>query len=73
MSGAAKRIERERLFLEVNAWQTAHLTMIGYHKPKKFPEFKKISSTKVRPKRQSWEEQKAIAQAFNAAFGGEVE
>lgn len=72
MAGAAKRIEREQLFSEVNAWQSARLTMIGVNNPKKFPEFKKVSSIRIKPKRQSWEQQKAIVQMMNAAFGGEV-
>lgn len=75
MAGAAKRIQREQSFLEANAWLTAHLTMIGYHKPKKFPEFKKISSAKRarKQRRQTWEEQKAVVHVLNAAFGGEVQ
>ena len=72
MAGAAKRIERHRLFSEVNAWLGARLVMTGYHNPKKFPEFRKVSSSKVKRRRQSWEEQKAMAQMLNAAFGGEV-
>ncbi|MFW2541534.1 hypothetical protein ACN2XU_02750 [Primorskyibacter sp. 2E107] len=73
MAGAAKRIERERLFLEVGAWQTARLTMIGFHKPEKFPEFRKVSSAKVQRKRQNWEDQKALALMLNAAFGGRMQ
>jgi len=72
MAGAAKRIEREQMFFEVNAWQSARLTMIGFHTPKKFPEFSKVSSAKIKRRRQTWEEQKAVVQVLNAAFGGEV-
>ena len=71
-AGAARRIEREQLFSDINAWQTARLVMIAYHKPKKFPAFHKVSSVKRKRKRQSWEEQKAVVQALNAAFGGKV-
>jgi hypothetical protein len=72
MAGAAKRIEREQLFLEMTAWQSARLAMIGFHSPKKFPEFSKVSSAKTRRRRQNWEEQKAVVQMMNAAFGGKV-
>lgn len=72
MAGAAKRIEREQLFSEVNAWLCARLTMTGFHNPKKFPEFRDVSAVKVRRQRQGWEQQKSIALALNAAFGGKV-
>ncbi|MCA0952916.1 hypothetical protein LCM16_02385 [Mameliella alba] len=77
LDGAARRLARERDQAEVQAWQTARLVMIGYHQPRKFPPFKKVSSsapsrrrgTGARP---SWQDQKALIQVINAAFGGEV-
>jgi hypothetical protein len=72
LAGAAKRIEREQLFSDINAWQTARLVMIGFHNPKKFPEFHKVSSVKPKRRRQTWQEQKAVVQMLNAAFGGKV-
>ncbi|WP_165390256.1 hypothetical protein [Thalassococcus sp. S3] len=50
----------------------AQLMMIGFHKPKKFPAFKKVSSAKRKRERQTWQEQKAVVQVLNAAFGGKV-
>lgn len=72
MAGAARRIEREQRFSELNAWQSARLGMIGHHSPKKFPPFHKVSSNPRKRKRQSWEQQKSFVQVLNAAFGGKV-
>ncbi|WP_189799517.1 hypothetical protein [Tateyamaria sp. syn59] len=74
LTGAARRIEREQLFNDQLAYKTAELVMIGYHKPKKFPPFRKVASSKKRrkAKRQTWQQQKEIAMMFNAAFGGKV-
>ncbi|WP_306130997.1 hypothetical protein [Roseovarius sp. MMSF_3350] len=72
MTGAARRIEREVMQSEVNAWLGARLVMIGYHKPKKFPKFSAVSSVKTKRREQSWKQQKALVEALNAAFGGKV-
>jgi len=72
MAGAAKRIEREQVFYEANAWMGAQLAMVGFHNPKKFPQFNKVRSRSRPKKRQSSEEQMAIAKMLNAAFGGKV-
>lgn len=76
MDGAARRLERERDVSEVQAWQTARLVMIGHHSPRKFPEFKKVSSAQSRRRKSSerphWRDMKAMIQVINAAFGGEV-
>lgn len=72
MAGAARRLERDRLFSEIDAWQTARLVMIGMHAPRKFPEFARISSVRRKRKRQHWREQKAVVLMMNAALGGKV-
>lgn len=74
LKGAAARIERERLFLDATAWQAARLVMIGYHKPRKFPEFDKVSSVaakRPRKRKAPAELQAALYHAF-AALGAEV-
>lgn len=77
LSGAAKRIEREQLFNDQVAYKVGQLVSIGVRNPKKFPSFDKVSSVKKRRKgngkRQSWQDQKAMAQVFNAMYGGKVE
>jgi len=62
LKGATKRLERERNLAEMTAWLSANLGMIGYHDPKKFPEFSKVSSAERR--RQPWEEIKAAFQSM---------
>ncbi|HCO90500.1 MAG TPA: hypothetical protein DIT40_05960 [Alphaproteobacteria bacterium] len=71
-SGVDKRIERERQMWEIQAWQTARLVMIGYHRPRKFPEFNKIASVKVRRPRQTVDQMKAIAKMMTITAGGTV-
>jgi hypothetical protein len=76
LSGVVKRLERERMLAEKQAWDTAYLAGISYHNPKKFPEFDRFRSRPVgvareRPK-MDWKKMKSIIVAHVAASGGEV-
>lgn len=42
MAGAARRIEREKLFADAIAWNGAQLNALAFHKPAKMPGFDKF-------------------------------
>lgn len=79
MAGAVRRIEREKLFLDTVAWNTAQLNIPAMHKPDKFPSFdkfrgpqgKRVAANGPAPARKSWRELQAMVITFNAANGGE--
>ena len=77
MAGAVKRIEREKLFADRAAWDTARLNSFAYHTPNKMPDFEKYRGkgragpTGAAPSvRQNWAAMRANIIAFNAAKGG---
>lgn len=72
LDGAVKRIEREKLFVQMGAWETARLTMIGFHKPKDFPAFSKFVDVRGEPRRMAWQDIKANLMMTNIAAGGKV-
>ncbi|WP_299933350.1 hypothetical protein [uncultured Pelagimonas sp.] len=72
MTGAAKRIEREQMFLDVAAWQIGALVRVGFHKPKDFPDLNKFLGRRRKPQQQNWQDMKTVARMMTAAMGGEV-
>lgn len=75
LRGAAKRIERERLFADAIAWNGARLNGFSWHDPKNMPSFEKFRGGKAalaKVTARDWRGMKAAVIAFNAAMGGEV-
>jgi hypothetical protein len=76
LSGVTRRIERERLFAERQAWDTARLVGLAFNEPRKFPTFEKFRTPAggVRAARQTmgWRQMKAMVLAHVVASGGEV-
>lgn len=78
MAGAAKRIEREKLFADRAAWDTARLTAFAFHKPGDMPDFDKFrgkgrvsDAPAAPPVRQDWRAMRAQIIQFNASVGGD--
>lgn len=67
-------MEREAEMSEAMAWQTARLTMLGFHKPGDFPEFRKVFPKRraggAKPK--TGREIMSQLTLFAAAMGGKV-
>ena len=71
LDGARQRHERETELAIVAAWQTARLTMTGYHSPKKFPPLARVLPRKARAARvQDWRDIQATARLWCAVGGG---
>jgi hypothetical protein len=77
MDGAARRIERDKLFADSIAWNTAQLTRFSYHAPKDIPTFERFRGGRVRQSRSaaphSWQDIKNRVRIFNGSIGGRVE
>lgn len=75
LEGAAKRIEREKLFADANAWNGARLNAFAYHDPKHIPKFDAFfkrpapSGPRGRP---DWRVLQHRVMVFHAANGGEI-
>lgn len=75
LAGAAKRIEREKLFVDAGAWNSARLNAFAYHKPGEMPSFDAFrgrpaaSGPRERP---DWRAMKSRVLMYNAAIGGEL-
>ena len=82
LQGAARRIEREKLFADSIAWNGARLNGFAWHDPKNLPSFEKFRGGKTVPgkagaalapgERRDWRAMKAALIGFNAAMGGEL-
>ncbi len=77
LRGAARRIERERLFLDAAAWGNARLNAYAVHDPKGMPGFEKFRGKASGGPRsgplRDWRQMKAALIGYNAALGGKVE
>lgn len=74
LSGAARRIERERTLVEYGAWQTGRAVMFAHHAPKRFPKFRDFAGVKPSESKgpPDWRAMQATAIAINARAGGQV-
>lgn len=75
LRGAARRIEREKLFADAIAWNGARLNGFAWHDPKHMPSFEKFrggKSAKAKVTAKDWRGMKAALIGFNAAMGGEL-
>lgn len=75
LGGAAKRIEREKMFADAVAWNGARLNALAYHKPRDLPSFDAFrgrpTSSGPLP-RPDWRSLKQRVLMYNAAIGGEI-
>lgn len=75
MAGAAKRIEREKLFADAQSWNTGRAVRSAFHKPNDYPSFDAFRGHKAPagpPKRRDWREMQHSIMMFNSAIGGEL-